>query len=93
MHLRQEYSHPDRISAKYREQAQANKEQVQHTDQFIKITYIRKASLMWNLQNESVCIGFISNLIISRSQSIKRLYKTHNNISRTFEWPLLINQD
>ena len=46
MQLKQEYSPTDRISANNREQAQANKEQVQHTDQFIKITSIRKASLM-----------------------------------------------
>ena len=46
MHLKQEYSPADRISAKNREQAQAKKEQVQYTDHFIKITSIRKASLM-----------------------------------------------
>ena len=42
MHLRQEYSQSDRISANNIEQAQAKKAQVQHTDQFINITSIRE---------------------------------------------------
>ena len=88
MHLRQEYSHSDRISPKKIQQAQENKEQVQHTDQFIKITSIREASLISALQIQSVSI---CSLIISRTSSVKRLYKTHNNISRTPEWLFLIN--
>ena len=87
MHLRQDYSSTDRISANNIEQAQAKRKKHKYNTLISSLTLPQseKPHLCEIYKNESVCLGFICNMIISTSQLIKRLYKTHNNINGTPE--------